>query len=145
MTSSINDNWRISDNNDNGQSPVVYNFKEVEDGDFPCIIPSSPNWYCNSILHCLNGHCAFGGKNAVYVFDMTKKPPVCQWGMNGTNFSLRVTAVTLVCSQELVEDSVDMLAYASEDGHVRIVNLETKNTFKEHKRHAVRFFCLNFV
>ena len=119
-----------------------FDFEEVDEEDFNCILPSSPNWYCNSILDCLNGHAAFGGKNALFVFDMKTMPPICNWSMNGATFSLRITAVALmnVAVDDYSNDSVDHIAFSSDDGLLKIVNLKEKRIIKDLKKHLV-IFC----
>lgn len=131
----INNNWRAAKREPENESN--FEFEEVLDEEFECILPSSPNWYCVNILHCLNGFCAFGGKNAIYIFDLRKNPPACQWSFSGANFSVRITAVSLMSTFDDPLKGVDLLVYATEEGHVKVLNVENKSTVTEHKKHSV--------
>lgn len=139
----INVNWR--DSLKSARAEATYEFEEILDEEFECILPSSPNWYCVNILHCLNGYCAFGGKNAVFLFDLKKNPPFCQWSFSGANFSIRITAVSLISTFDDPEKGIDLLVYATEDGHMKVLNVENKTTVTEHRKHSVGFVLLILV
>uniref|UniRef100_A0A7M5VCG5 Gem-associated protein 5 n=1 Tax=Clytia hemisphaerica TaxID=252671 RepID=A0A7M5VCG5_9CNID len=138
----INENWRVSNENDKISE---YAFEEVTEDEFNCVLPSSPNWYCNNILHSYNGYFAFGGKNACFIFDMKKKPPICTWSMVGATFSIRVTAVSLLSTFEDPSKEPDMLAFAAEDGHLKVVNIANKTTVTEHKKHMAKITSISWT
>lgn len=133
-------NWRSQNPN---QSNV--NAFEIQEEEFPCILPASPNWYCNTIISCLNGSCAFGGKNAIFIFDLKTKPPVCNWSHAALAFTVKITSVVLMCVNG-AENGVDFVAFGTEDGLLKILNIETKSLYKDIRKHKVcwmsQTFCL---
>lgn len=133
-------NWRVAND-----KPEKFNFQKIEISEFPCMLPASANWYCSSIVTCLNGYCAVGGKNAVFIFNLRKSPPVCEWDhMMSSAISTKVTAVSLIQS-ETSEDSFDFIAAGMDDGLMRIVDFKTKAIYKEHRKHKVKISVFSFI
>lgn len=118
----------------------MFDFKTQEEPEFPCVVPASCNWYCTSILSCLNGFCAIGGKNVVYVFNLQQHPPVCEWDMGvSPSLNIKVTSVSLVTTQ-LGLSFPDYIAVGLEDGLVRVISTTSKTVYKEHRKHMVILF-----
>lgn len=124
-------NWRLPDSDQPKVEDVV-----IQEDEFSCILPASPNWYCNKIVSCLNGFCAFGGKNSIFLFDLKSDPPVCRWSHPGLSFNGKISSIVLMCIENTTED-VDFVALGAEDGMLKILNIKNKTLYKDIMKHKV--------
>lgn len=131
--------WRKRENKADG-----FDFEQIEDAEFPCIIPASPNWYLSNILSCSNGYAVFGAKHSIAVLNLRTDPPVVQAHfLVCANFSIKVTSVVIMYTEDVTtwSQKPKYIGLACEDGLVRIFNVDERKIHKEHRKHKVRNSC----
>ena len=96
-------------------------------------LSAAPSWYCGKVSDSNErGIFVFGAKNSLYLLDITCKPP--RFVGNFQAHQERVVAVSLCTSKSQQHHCVT----SSEDGRVRVWDLETKQLLEEHAHHKVR-------
>ena len=124
----------------------LFEFNVQDEAEFPCVIPASCNWYCSSIISCLNGYCVVGGKNAIFIFNLQKHPPICEWDMCATpTLNIKVTAVALIATEGNIGSNLpEYIAVGLDDGLTRIIATKSKTILKEHRKHMVCFDIFSY-
>ncbi|KAL4230771.1 Gem-associated protein 5 [Mactra antiquata] len=103
------------------------------------VIPPSPSWYCSSIIGSnTKGYFVFGTRHYVYTFGYEQCPPKFRGVYMG--HKEKVTALSL-CDHD---DYVLFCASASEDGCVKLWNLENKELKYEHSIHSHKVTCISW-
>ena len=97
-----------------------------------CLLAASPSWYCSKVSDCSeDGHFVFGAKNSLYCLDITQKEPC--FTSRFVVHQERVVGLAL-CH---VSGHTNKCATTSEDGKVRVWDLDNKSLIKEHTEHQV--------
>lgn len=118
-----------------------FEFEQIEDAEFSCIIPASPNWYLSNILSCSNGYAVFGAKHNIAVLNLRTDPPVVQvYCQVCANFNIKVTSVVIIYTEDVTtwSQKPKYIGLACDDGLVRIFDVEERKIHKEHRQHKVR-------
>ncbi|XP_053399556.1 gem-associated protein 5-like [Mercenaria mercenaria] len=101
------------------------------------VISASPNWYCSKVADSnSSGILVFGARHDVYVFGCDQYPPTFKSVFVGHKEKL--TALTL-CEHE---EYVKMCCSASEDGAVKLWNVEDNVVNLEHSIHSHKVTCI---
>jgi len=101
------------------------------------VLPASPNWYSSRVADAnSHGIFVFGARRDVVVFNINMYPPAYK----GT-FRLHRDKVSAVALRSDGKDS--LCCSGSEDGKVKIWNVESKALLSDHSTHNVRL--LNYI
>ena len=100
------------------------------------VLPASPNWYCSKVSA---GNKAwiyvFGARHDVFCFDCQNFPPKFKGIFLGHR-----EKVTALCLGDRGEE-VTKCCSASEDGAVKLWDVETREVIQEHGLHNVSILC----
>lgn len=96
------------------------------------VISASPNWYCSKVTDSnSSGILVFGTRHDVYIFDCKQYPPRFKSVFVG--HKEKVTAATL-CEHD---HYINMCCSGSEDGTIKLWNVEDRELKLEHSIHTV--------
>ncbi|KAJ8348614.1 hypothetical protein SKAU_G00272030 [Synaphobranchus kaupii] len=103
------------------------------------LLPASPNWYCSRSSDTnSNGIFGFGARNTVYLINITASSPVVVGELNGHKERVSGFAFCHHPSQD------NLCASTSDDGTVKIWDINEKVTLKEHKSHQGTITALHW-
>ncbi|XP_043560145.1 gem-associated protein 5 [Chiloscyllium plagiosum] len=94
------------------------------------LLTPSPNWYCSRCSDTNpRGILGFGAKNSIFLLEVSPGQPLILGELAG--HTERVTGFTFCQHLGLV----DICASASDDGTVKVWDIQTKNVLQEHSAH----------
>ncbi|XP_064205769.1 gem-associated protein 5 isoform X2 [Anguilla rostrata] len=103
------------------------------------LLPASPNWYCSRSSDTnRNGIFGFGAKNTVYLIDVTGSSPAVVGELNGHRERVSGFAFCPHPGQD------NLCATTSDDGTVRIWDVNEKVVLKEHRSHQGTISALHW-
>ncbi|XP_038652180.1 gem-associated protein 5, partial [Scyliorhinus canicula] len=94
------------------------------------VLTPSPNWYCSRCCDCSSrGVLGFGAKNSIYLLDSSRGQPHLLGELAG--HTERVTGFTFSHHP----GQTDTCASTSDDGTVKVWDIQTRTVLKEHTAH----------
>ncbi|XP_061104409.1 gem-associated protein 5 isoform X4 [Conger conger] len=103
------------------------------------LLPASPNWYCSrSSDTSRNGIFGFGAKNTIYLLDITVSSPAIVGELNGHKERVSGLAFCRHPGQD------HLCASTSDDGTVKIWDINDKAVLKEHRSHQGTITALHW-
>ncbi|GCC39496.1 hypothetical protein chiPu_0023904, partial [Chiloscyllium punctatum] len=96
------------------------------------LLTPSPNWYCSRCSDTNpRGILGFGAKNSIFLLEVSPSQPLILGELAG--HTERVTGFTFCQHPGLV----DICASTSDDGTVKVWDIQTKSVLQEHSAHQV--------